>query len=92
MARFLGYDMYDMGMSRAGDLRALLMHTTPRSLILVEDLDRHLLQQGGDTEARVLGFMDNVASCCGEKRVMVFTMRGARKEEEVGAACMCVCV
>jgi hypothetical protein len=40
----------------------------------------------------VLGFMDGVASCCGEERVIVFTMRGAGKEEEVGAAYMCVCV
>jgi hypothetical protein len=40
----------------------------------------------------VLGFMDGVASCCGEERVMMFTMRGAEEEEEVGAACMCVCV
>jgi SpoVK/Ycf46/Vps4 family AAA+-type ATPase len=88
MARFLGYDVYDVDLSRAGDLRALLMHTTPRSLILVEDLDRHLLQQGGgdDAEARVLSFMDGVASCCGEERVMVFTMRGTGKEEGVGAA------
>jgi hypothetical protein len=86
MARFLGYDVYDVDLSRAGDLRALLMHTTPRSLILVEDLDRHLLQQGGDAEARVLSFMDGVASCCAEERVMVFTMRGTGKDEGVGAA------
>jgi hypothetical protein len=77
MARFLGYDVYDIDLSRAGsdDLRALLMHTTPRSLILVEDLDRYL--QGGG-EARVLSFMDGVASCCGEERVLVFTMRGGK--------------
>ncbi|KAM0896670.1 hypothetical protein ACQ4PT_023042 [Festuca glaucescens] len=87
MARFLGYDVYDVDLSRAGDLRALLMHTTPHSLILVEDLDRHLLQtHGDDAEARVLSFMDGVASCCGEERVMVFTMRGGKKEEGVGAA------
>ncbi|KAL6659951.1 hypothetical protein ACP70R_002073 [Stipagrostis hirtigluma subsp. patula] len=82
MARFLGYDVYDIDLSRAGsdDLRALLLHTTPRSLILVEDLDRYL-QGGGDGEARaarVLSFMDGVASCCGEERVMVFTMRGGK--------------
>ncbi|RCV46912.1 hypothetical protein SEVIR_9G572500v4 [Setaria viridis] len=82
MARFLGYDVYDIDLSRAGndDLRALLMHTTPRSLILVEDLDRYV-QGGGDGEARaarVLSFMDGVASCCGEERVMVFTMRGGK--------------
>lgn len=80
MARFLGYDVYDVDLSRADvDLRALLMHTTPRSLILVEDLDRHLQLQGQDkgAEARVLSFMDGVSSCCGEERVMVFTMRGS---------------
>jgi hypothetical protein len=37
MARFLGNGVYDMDLSRTGDLRALLMHTTPRFLILVED-------------------------------------------------------
>uniref|UniRef100_A0A0E0K7V2 AAA+ ATPase domain-containing protein n=1 Tax=Oryza punctata TaxID=4537 RepID=A0A0E0K7V2_ORYPU len=83
MARFLGYDIYDIDLSRAGsdDLRVLLLHTTPRSLILVEDLDR-FLQGGGDAEARaarVLSFMDGVASCCGEERVMVFTMRGGKE-------------
>jgi hypothetical protein len=51
-------------------------------LILVEDLDR-CLQGGGGREgearaARVLSFMDGVASCCGEERVMVFTMRGGK--------------
>ncbi|XP_039827516.1 AAA-ATPase At2g46620-like [Panicum virgatum] len=68
MARFLGYDAYDVDLSRAGgdDLRALLLHTTPRSLILVEDLDRYLLQADVDGETRVLSFMDGVASCCGE--------------------------
>uniref|UniRef100_A0ACD5WFW2 Uncharacterized protein n=1 Tax=Avena sativa TaxID=4498 RepID=A0ACD5WFW2_AVESA len=87
MARFLGYDVYDVDLSRAtGDLRALLMRTTPRSLILVEDLDRQLLlHKGDDAEARVLSFMDGVATCCGEERVMVFTMRGGGKET-LGAA------
>ncbi|KAL6847539.1 hypothetical protein ACP4OV_022565 [Aristida adscensionis] len=84
MARFLGYDVYDIDLSRAGagagDLRALLLHTTPRSLVLVEDLDRYLHAGGGGEAraARVLGFMDGVASCCGEERVMVFTMRGGK--------------
>ncbi|CAN6317839.1 unnamed protein product [Urochloa humidicola] len=84
MARFLGYDVYDVDFSRAGggDLRALLLDTAPRSLILVEDLDRYL--RGGDSEtaaertARVLGFMDGISSCCGEERVMVFTMSGGK--------------
>ncbi|BAD53322.1 hypothetical protein [Oryza sativa Japonica Group] len=89
-ARFLGHDI---DLSRAGidDLRALLLHTTPRSLILVEDLDQFLqggsrsrfLQGDGDAEARVLSFMDGVASCCGEEWVMVFTMRGGKEGMDV---------
>ncbi|MCH1922359.1 AAA family ATPase, partial [Shewanella sp. A3A] len=70
-------------MSRGGcdDLRALLLETTPRSLILVEDLDRYLRGGGdGGTSAartsRMLSFMDGLSSCCGEERVMVFTMSG----------------
>jgi hypothetical protein len=85
MARFLGYDIYNVYLSRADaagdDPRALLLHTTPRSLVLVEDLDRYLQGGSGDAKARVarvLSFMDGVTSCCGEERVMVFTMRGAR--------------
>ncbi|GJM91248.1 hypothetical protein PR202_ga07606 [Eleusine coracana subsp. coracana] len=87
MARFLGYDIYEIDFSRAGnssdDLRSLLLDTTPRSLILVEDLDRYL-RGGGDGEtaaartARVLSFMDGLSSCCGEERVMVFTMTGGK--------------
>ncbi|XP_062201113.1 AAA-ATPase At2g46620-like [Phragmites australis] len=84
MARFLGYDIYDIDLSRGGcdDLRALLLDTTPRSLILVEDLDRYL--RGGDGEtaavrtASMLSFMDGLSSCCGEERVMVFTMSGGK--------------
>ncbi|KAL5232128.1 hypothetical protein ABZP36_030904 [Zizania latifolia] len=82
MARFLGYDVYDIDLSRGGydDLRALLLETTPRSLILVEDLDRYLRGGDGDKSAarmsRMLSFMDGLSSCCGEERVMVFTMSG----------------
>jgi ATP-dependent Zn protease len=81
-ARFLGYDVDLSHADAAGDdLCALLLHTTSRSLVLVEDLDRYLQGGGGDTEARVarvLSFMDGVASCCSEERVMVFTMRGGK--------------
>jgi hypothetical protein len=89
MAKFLGYDVYDLDLSRSSgtdDLRAMLLDTAPRSLILVEDLDRYLRGGGGhDGEtpaaraARVLGFMDGLSSCCGEERVMVFTMSGGKE-------------
>jgi hypothetical protein len=85
MARFLGYDIYNVYLSRADvagdDPRALLLHTTPRSLVLVEDLDQYLQGGSGDAVAhvvRVLSFMDGVTSCCGEECVMVFTMRGGK--------------
>jgi hypothetical protein len=78
MARFLGYDVYDIDLSRTStdDLRALLLRTTPRSLILVEDLDRYLRGDGADTV--LMSFMDGLSSCCGEERVMVFTMTGTK--------------
>ncbi|KAJ6809900.1 putative AAA-ATPase [Iris pallida] len=86
MAKFLNYDVYDLDLSAAGgeaDLRSLLLRTTPRSLILVEDLDRHLSASGsrdaGAAAAAMLGFMDGVFSCCGDERVMVFTMRGPKE-------------
>ncbi|KAG6510570.1 AAA-ATPase At2g46620-like [Zingiber officinale] len=83
MAKLLCYDIYDVDLSRVyadgADLKALLLSTTPRSVILVEDLDLHLKGNGVGEEGesrltRILNFMDGVFSCCGEERVMVFTM------------------
>ncbi|PKA46523.1 26S protease regulatory subunit 6B like [Apostasia shenzhenica] len=87
MARLLCFDVYDLDLSQVpngGDLRSLLLDTTPRSLILVEDLDRYLAADGAsssDHAARLtamLNFMDGVFSCCGEERVMVFTATGGK--------------
>ncbi|KAG0462171.1 hypothetical protein HPP92_020647 [Vanilla planifolia] len=67
MARFLCYDIYDLDLSRVSntaDLRSLLQDTTPRSIILVEHIDRYLAA-GGDITG-LLCFMDGVLSCCGE--------------------------
>ncbi|KAG6522344.1 AAA-ATPase At2g46620-like [Zingiber officinale] len=88
MAKFLCYDIYDVDLSHVSaagdadgaDLKGLLLSTTPRSIILVEDLDRHLKGKGVGEEGeslqltRILNFMDGIFSCCGEERVMVFTM------------------
>ncbi|XP_020586024.1 AAA-ATPase At2g46620-like [Phalaenopsis equestris] len=74
MARFLCYDIYDLDLSvvsDATDLRSLLLDTSPRSIILIEDLDRYLAAAGDIS--RMLNFMDGVFSCCAEERVMVFT-------------------
>ncbi|KAG1362269.1 AAA-ATPase [Cocos nucifera] len=90
MAKFLGYDIYDVNLSRlaadGADLRSLLLHTTPRSVILVEDLDRYLSGKESESAAarltEMLSFMDGVFSCCGEERVMVFTMSGGEEGKE----------
>ncbi|KAL0923666.1 hypothetical protein M5K25_007732 [Dendrobium thyrsiflorum] len=74
MARFLSYDLYDLDLSvvsDSADLRSLLLDTTPRSIILIEDLDRYIAA-GGDVSG-MLNFMDGIFSCCTEERVMVFT-------------------
>ncbi|KAG0457199.1 hypothetical protein HPP92_022356 [Vanilla planifolia] len=81
MARFLCYDVYELDLSLvsdAADLRSLLLETTPRSLILVEDLDRHLARGCGGDISAMLDFMDGIFSCCAEERVMVFTTSGEK--------------
>ncbi|KAJ3682141.1 hypothetical protein LUZ60_014714 [Juncus effusus] len=76
MARFLNYDIYDIDLPRCKpeELRSILLHTTPRSLILMEDLDRYLDETGSSGTAAIHSFMDGIFSCCGEERIMVFTM------------------
>ncbi|KAG6746581.1 hypothetical protein POTOM_048936 [Populus tomentosa] len=78
MARFLSFDVYDIDMSKVSDdsdLKMLLLQTTSRSMIVIEDLDRLLTEKSKDVSlSGVLNFMDGIVSCCGEERVMVFTM------------------
>ncbi|KAI0501023.1 hypothetical protein KFK09_019241 [Dendrobium nobile] len=91
MARFLCYNVYELDLSRvssSGDLRSLLLDTSPRSVILVEDLDRYLAA-AATGEARISGvlcFMDGVFSCCGEERIMVFTATGEKEALELDPA------
>ncbi|CAN0922676.1 AAA-ATPase At2g46620 [Linum grandiflorum] len=78
MARFLGFDIYEIDVSNVrndSDLKTLLLQTTSRSVIVIEDLDRRLANSKDTTNLTgVLNFMDGIMSCCGEERVMVFTM------------------
>ncbi|KAF9602191.1 hypothetical protein IFM89_025536 [Coptis chinensis] len=78
MAKFLSYDIYDVDLSKVSDnseLKLLLLQTSSRSVILVEDLDKFLNEKSTALSfSGVLNFMDGVFSCCGEERVMVFTM------------------
>ncbi|KAI4328952.1 hypothetical protein L6164_021262 [Bauhinia variegata] len=79
MANFLSYDVYDIDLSKVpsdSDLKFLLPQTTPKSIIVIEDLDRFLVERlTAVSLSGVLNFMDGILnSCCAEERVMVFTM------------------
>lgn len=77
MARLLGYDIYDLDLGQlAGeaDLKSLLLRTGPRSIVLIEDLDRHLGRSGQTVDVSgLLAFIDGVWSGCAEGQVVVFT-------------------
>ncbi|KAL2893335.1 hypothetical protein RDABS01_009244 [Bienertia sinuspersici] len=81
MAKCLSYDVYDLDISKVSDdsdLKFLLLQTSPKSLILVEDFDKFVTKNNSSstsvTISGVLNFMDGVVSSCCEERVMVFTM------------------
>ncbi|KAM7511869.1 hypothetical protein LguiB_010744 [Lonicera macranthoides] len=79
MAKFLCYDVYDIDLSRVSDdsdLKMLLLQTTNKSLIVIEDLDQFLNKKSTTVSlSGVLNFMDGIVnSCSGGEKVMVFTM------------------
>lgn len=79
MANFLEFDVYDIDLSRVlddSDLKSLLMQTTSRSVIVIEDLDRFLDDKSTAVSLTgLLNFMDGILNgCCAEERIMVFTM------------------
>ncbi|KAL9673905.1 hypothetical protein QQ045_030168 [Rhodiola kirilowii] len=80
MANLLCFDVYDIDASKLGhssELKTLLLNTTPKSIIVLEDLDRYLMNQSSLTG--LLNFMDGVLTgCCGDERVMVYTMSGEK--------------
>ncbi|KAI3457964.1 hypothetical protein Pfo_014627 [Paulownia fortunei] len=78
MAKFLSYDIYEINLHKVAndsDLKYLLLQTTNKSLLVIEDLDRYLGEKSTAVSlSGILNFMDGIFSCCGEERVMVFTM------------------
>nr|GLL36265.1 AAA-ATPase At2g46620-like [Ipomoea trifida] len=79
IANFLNYDVYDIDLSRVSDdsdLKLLLLQTASKSVIVVEDVDR-LIQEKlmAVSFSGLLNFMDGIVnSCCGDEKIMVFTM------------------
>ncbi|KAM7517876.1 hypothetical protein LguiB_016838 [Lonicera macranthoides] len=79
MVKFLCHDVYDIDLSRVSDnsdLKMLLLQTTNKSLIVIEDLDRIWNTKSTEMSfSGVLNFMDRIVnSCFGGEKVMVLTM------------------
>ncbi|XP_057498104.1 AAA-ATPase At2g46620-like [Actinidia eriantha] len=79
MAKFLSYDVYDVDLSRVSDnsdLTMLLLQTTNKSIVVIEDLDRFMAEKSTAVSlSSILNFMDGIVnSCCGDEKVLVFTM------------------
>ncbi|XP_015694545.2 AAA-ATPase At3g28610-like [Oryza brachyantha] len=92
MANYLDYDIYDVELTMVtnnNNLRKLLIETTSKSIILIEDIDCSL-DLTGDRAARrpsysddqrssqvtlsgLLNFIDGLWSACGGERIVVFT-------------------
>ncbi|KAI3711486.1 hypothetical protein L2E82_41603 [Cichorium intybus] len=84
MAKFLSYDVYDIDLLKIkddSDLKMLLLQTTSKSLIVVEDLDRFISSNSKAVSlSGILNFMDGILnSSCGDEKLMVFTMNSKEK-------------
>ncbi|KAJ6923499.1 mitochondrial chaperone BCS1-B [Populus alba x Populus x berolinensis] len=89
MANYLGYDIYDLELTEVhhnSELRKLLMKTSSKSIIVIEDIDCSIdlsnrkkggpnNNEGGNsiTLSGLLNFTDGLWSCCGSERIFVFT-------------------
>uniref|UniRef100_A0A0D3FQB6 AAA+ ATPase domain-containing protein n=1 Tax=Oryza barthii TaxID=65489 RepID=A0A0D3FQB6_9ORYZ len=89
MANYLGYDVYDMELTSVHtntDLRKLLIQTTSKSIIVIEDVDCSSNLTGqlpteadrddGDSKVTLSGllnFIDGLWSAFGEERLIVLT-------------------
>lgn len=86
MANSLSFDVYYVDLSRVSDdydLKVLLLQITPKSIVVVEDLDFFLTSSNtGVTAPGMLNFMDGILnSCCGDEKIMVFTVNNESKDD-----------
>ncbi|KAL6227116.1 hypothetical protein ACLB2K_001075 [Fragaria x ananassa] len=90
MANYLKFDIYDLELANVhsnADLRKVLMATTNRSILIIEDIDCcvHIERESSQstqssayssnklTLSGLLNFIDGLWSCCGDERIIVFT-------------------
>ncbi|KAK4362881.1 hypothetical protein RND71_018122 [Anisodus tanguticus] len=78
IANMLNYDVYDVDLSKVtddSDLKMLLLQTTCKSLVVIEDLDSYIGEKSTvPSMSGILNFMDGIFSCCAEERIMIFTI------------------
>ncbi|KAE8665311.1 hypothetical protein F3Y22_tig00112632pilonHSYRG00004 [Hibiscus syriacus] len=97
MANYLSYDIYDLELTEVhnnSELRKLLMKTSSKSIIVIEDIDctRNYYdpemrcgsgsgEDGGNsiTLSGLLNFTDGLWSCCGSERIFLFTTNHIEK-------------
>ncbi|KAL6224581.1 hypothetical protein ACLB2K_003436 [Fragaria x ananassa] len=88
MANYLKFDVYDLELTSVYDnseLRRVLLSTSNRSILVVEDIDcsvqiksREPAQPSKSSASKItlsglLNFIDGLWSCCGDERIIVFT-------------------
>lgn len=78
VANFLNYDVYNLNMWQViddADLNALLLQSSSKSLVVVEDLDRYVSENPRVrvSTSALLNFMDGISNFQDE-RIMMFTM------------------
>ncbi|KAE8651651.1 AAA-ATPase At5g57480 [Cucumis sativus] len=90
MANFLEFDIYDLELTEVesnSELKTLLMKTTSKSIVVIEDIDCSIdlsnrkNSKNGDsiTLSGLLNFMDGLWSCCGSEKIFVFTTNHVEK-------------
>ncbi|KAK1373481.1 AAA domain-containing protein [Heracleum sosnowskyi] len=88
MANYLRFDIYDLeltSMYSNSELRRVLLSTTNRSIVLIEDIDCSAQMKDRDSDgdydnstskltlSGMLNFIDGLWSTCGDERIIVFT-------------------
>lgn len=88
MANYLKFDIYDLDLSHIysnADLRRVLLATTNRSILVIEDIDCSVDLQNRDSDEQfdrssskftlsgMLNFIDGLWSSCGDERIIIFT-------------------
>uniref|UniRef100_A0AB38Z7G6 AAA ATPase family n=1 Tax=Paeonia suffruticosa TaxID=45171 RepID=A0AB38Z7G6_PAESU len=95
VANYLKFDVYDLELSNIhsnSELRRILVSTTNRSIIVIEDIDcneqmqdrGHQNWNGLNSERKLtlsgmLNFIDGLWSSCGDERIIIFTTNHKEK-------------